>query len=297
MPASITSVFSKAEDFAAAMRAEGCFGLLVTGPGAFRVRLTQVVLHQLRLSAGEEHLPRIALVAVPTDMILVSLPSGSGPAPIWSGIRIRPGEIMTLGASQRLHMRTEGPCRWGAIWLPTGELVRYGGALTGMSVESGSRAMIDAAAAHGLEQQLIHALVECLSKGSVIEVDRATREHQDIAVRFEALLQTQHEQYRRIGEICTALAVSARTLRICCVTARHRSERIRSPPPDAAGASRVAERKPRCGKHIVRSHDATGSAALDVLQPIIAARSASCHPPPCGKAQVGSCAPRVAPAS
>src|SRR5467141_2244137 len=104
------------------MRAEGCcFGLLVTGPGAFRARLTQVVLHRLRLSAAEEHLPRVALIAVPADVILVSLTRGRGPAPIWGGITIGAGEIMTLGAGQRLHMRTDGPCRWGVIWLPTGE--------------------------------------------------------------------------------------------------------------------------------------------------------------------------------
>jgi len=143
-------------------------------------------------------------------------------------------------------MRTDGPCRWGVIWLPTGELVRYGGALTGTAfavpagalwwrlrpammrhlrhlhsaairlVESGSRAMIDAAAAHGLEQQMIHALVECLSKGSVIEVDRATREHQDVGVRFEALLQAQPERSLRVAEICGPLGVSAPTLRISC---------------------------------------------------------------------------------
>src|SRR5271170_2521240 len=131
MPGSVTSVFSEPEDFEVALRGEGGLGLLVTAPGQFRARLTQVALHRLRLSAGEEHLPRIALVAVPADMVLVSLPRGSGPAPIWGGIRIGTGEIMTLGAGQRLHARTEGPCRWGSIRLPEAELVRYGSALTG----------------------------------------------------------------------------------------------------------------------------------------------------------------------
>jgi hypothetical protein len=117
--------------FAAALRAEGCLSLLVTGAGQFRARLTQVALLGLRLSATDEQLPRIALVAVPADTILVSLPSGKGPAPIWGGITIGAGEIMTLGAGQRLHMRTDGPCRWGSIWLPAADLVQYGSALTG----------------------------------------------------------------------------------------------------------------------------------------------------------------------
>jgi hypothetical protein len=60
MPGSVTSVFSEAEDFEAALREEDCLGLLVTGPGAFRARLTQVALHRIRLSAAEEYLPRIA---------------------------------------------------------------------------------------------------------------------------------------------------------------------------------------------------------------------------------------------
>jgi hypothetical protein len=42
--------------------------------GQFRARLTQVKLHRLRLTAAEEQLSRIAFVAVPADLILVSLP-------------------------------------------------------------------------------------------------------------------------------------------------------------------------------------------------------------------------------
>ena len=246
MPISVTSVFSEAEDFAVAMRGEGCLALLVTGGGQFRARLTQVALHSLRLSATDEHLPRIALVALPADMILVSLPRGKGPAPIWGGITIGAGEIMTLGPGQRLHMRTDGPCRWGSIWLPVAELAQYGSAVTGAPfpvpsaarrwrlrpatmrhlrhlhsaaiglVERRSRAVIDAAAAHGLEQQLIYALIECLSKSSTIDPAPATCEHRDVALRLEALLQTHPEQYLRMTEICSAIDVSERALRISC---------------------------------------------------------------------------------
>ena len=121
MPSSVTSVFSEAKDFAVAMREEGCLALvgdstnavrdgrspsesdvaktlgdlirtapalLVTGSGQFRARLTQVALLGLRLSATDEQLPRIALVAVPADTILVSLPRGKGPGPLRAGPRI-----------------------------------------------------------------------------------------------------------------------------------------------------------------------------------------------------------------
>jgi hypothetical protein len=36
------------------LRAEGCAGLLVTGGGAFRARLTQITLDHLRLASAEE---------------------------------------------------------------------------------------------------------------------------------------------------------------------------------------------------------------------------------------------------
>jgi hypothetical protein len=132
MPGSVTSAYSEAEeDFQAALRAEGCLCLLVIGAGPFKARLTQIVLHHLRLLAGDEYLPRVALVAVPANMILVALPRGKGPAPIWGGSRLEAGEILTLGAGQRLYMRTDGPCRWVSIWLSAAELVQSGSALTG----------------------------------------------------------------------------------------------------------------------------------------------------------------------
>jgi hypothetical protein len=246
MPLSVTSVFSEVEDFEAALRHEGCLGLLVIGSGQFRARLTQIALHRLRLSATDEQLPRIAFVAVPADMILVSLARGRASAPVWGGVRLGTDEIMTLGAGQRLHMRTDGPCRWGSIWLPAAELVQYGRAVTGTNfavpsaaqcwrlrpamsrhlrhlhsaaiglVERRSNAFIGGEAAHALEQQLIEALVECLSKGSALEATSGTIAHQDIAVRFEALLHTGPERAIRTAEICKTLEIPARTLCIAC---------------------------------------------------------------------------------
>jgi AraC-like DNA-binding protein len=157
-----------------------------------------------------------------------------------------PREIMTVGPGERLHMRSHGPYRWGAISLPVSELVRYGSALTGAAfavpstagvwrprpeigrhlrhlhsvairlVQRGSSAVVDGEAAHGLEQQLIETLVECLSTGSAIETSPVTHERQDVALRFEALLQTQPERSLRMAEICSVLGVSAQTLRLAC---------------------------------------------------------------------------------
>ena len=286
MPGSATSVFSEAEDFEAALRGGGCLGLLVTGLGKFRARLTRIKLHRLRLSATEERLSRILFLAVPPATILVALPGTGDPAPVLGGIRMGPREIMTVGPGEGLHIRSHGPCRCGAIWLPVSELVHYGSALTGAEfgvpstagswrprpatrrhlrhlhsaairlVERGSNTLVDGEAAHGLEQQLIETLVECLSTGSAIETSPGARERRDVAVRFDTLLQTQPERAFRTAEICSALGVSAQTLRLSCeeqlgmgpVEYVHRRRMqlayraLRHGNPDMASVSAIARR-------------------------------------------------------
>jgi hypothetical protein len=200
MTGSFTSVFSEPEDFEVVVREDGVLGLLITGRGRFQAQLTQIRLHRLRLLAAEEQLSRIAFVAVPAGAVLVPLPTGRGPSPIWGGIGMGADEIITLGADQRVHTRIEGPCRWGTILLPADDLARYGQVLSGddgfavprgvgrwrlspagrrdlldlhraaiRAGEARSKALIDAKAVYGLEKQLIQALVcrisPCFSKG------------------------------------------------------------------------------------------------------------------------------------
>ena len=243
MPRSVASVLSNAEDFRAALSMDGFRSLVVTSQGRFRARLTQVALNDMRLAAGEEELSRIAFVAVPTDTVLVSFTIGDRSAPIWGGAEVRAGEIITLGPSQRIHARTDGPSRWGSIELPSDDFARHGHALTGAefafppaarwrppraafrqlrhfhqaairAAEMRSRALADYEAAHGLEHQLIHALVECVSPGSADEETEATRRHRSIVTQFEDLLQ--HQPIPDIAEICVALGISKRMLRQYC---------------------------------------------------------------------------------
>jgi hypothetical protein len=71
MPGSVISLFSELDGFQAALREDDLLNLLVTGSGQFRTRLTQVKLHRMRLSAGDEYLSRIAFVAMPADTLIV----------------------------------------------------------------------------------------------------------------------------------------------------------------------------------------------------------------------------------
>jgi AraC-like DNA-binding protein len=282
MPGSRASVFGEAEDFQAALCADGFAGILFTGRSQFQARMTQVVLKRWRLAAVEEVQARIAFIAVPAGIVLVSFPIDGGPAPIWGGVEIRSGEIVAFGPGERLHARTVGACHWGAIQVPEQQLADYGRVLSGSRfvippaarwrpqraatrqlrdlhraairlAEARAGAITDLQAAHGLEQQLLHALVECLSKGADGET-ASGRHHRYILARFEDLLAA--EPFLRMTDICTALDVSVRTLRECCK--RHLAmgpssyrrlramqlayRALRNGAPDVASVSEVARR-------------------------------------------------------
>ena len=281
---STTSVFGDPEIFQTALHAEGSLKLFVTGHGKFRARLTLVQLDHLRLQAVEEHLPRIGFQTVPAGDVLVAFPIGDQPAPIWGGMKPQTGEFMTFGPGHRVHVRTKGPCRWSAIWLPARELTNYFHLLTERTLKippvaqlwrprvtvgrrllqlhaaairaanSWPEIIMDKKAAHGMEQQLIEALIECLSAGPSVDKAQARHRHQEILVRFEELLQNRQEQHMRAEELSEALGVTDRLLRKCCaqglgmsptsyirVRALHRVHHIlRNQDPGSASISHVA---------------------------------------------------------
>ena len=284
MPGSRASVFGEPEDFENALRADGVAALLVTGPGQFRARLTQISLDRLHLASAEEEVARVALVAVPANTILVSWLVGGKPGPVWGGIEMRAGEMLTLGPGSRVHARTGGPCRWDIIRLPEKELLCYGRAMCGPGLvvppapavwrpapggtrhlaqlqraairmaEARSGALTDAEAAHGMEQQLIDALIQCLSDGPAEQEAAAGRRHRCILARFEDLLWA--DASLGMTEICAELGISERLLRACGkehlgmgpnryarlrrLQQVHRA--LRSGNPDAASIAEIARR-------------------------------------------------------
>jgi AraC-like DNA-binding protein len=245
MPRSTTSAFSEPIDFQAALHNVGSLSLFVTAPGKFHARLTQVSLHNLRLSVVEENSASIGFLAVPANEVMMSFPLGDQPPPIWGGMAPRAGEFMTIGPGHRLHVRTEGPSRWGAIWFPERELANYFHVLTGCtlkispfaqvwrppaavdrrllhlhgaairSAEARPNTIVSAEAAHGMEQQLIEGLVACLSKGRPHDQTSPWR-NQGIMARFEELLNARQEWHLRVDELCVAIGVSTRLLRLRC---------------------------------------------------------------------------------
>jgi AraC-like DNA-binding protein len=248
MPSSSTFVFSEPDEFEVALRKQMDIDLLVTGHGQFRSRLTRVALHRLHLEAGEEMVSRIAFMSIRPDFVLVWWVIGQHGSLFWCGEPTSAGEIMTLGPGGRAHARTEGPSRWAGVWIAAADLANSWRVLTGTPFkasvvgglwqprpaplrtlrtlhaaaikmfESRPNESLTTSAIHGLEQQLIHALVKCLSDGTshVARKGEVSKDCSSIMLRFEEACATYADRTPPVVEICALLDIPARTLRRLC---------------------------------------------------------------------------------
>ena len=248
MPATSLSVFSEPDELQAALQENGGVNLLVSGHGKFQARLIRVALPRMRLFSGEERLARVAFCSLAPHLVRITLPMDHSGSLIWRGVGIRPNEVVTHGGGQRLHERTDGPCRWSTIWLSAKDLASAGHATTGATfvVPPGERRWrpmptallslarlhnsairvtasqpelpIKAPAAHGLEQQISDALIESLIGASVDRDPMPTPHSDTVMARFEDVLQAAPTNPAPLAQICAMLGVSETTLRTYCQT-------------------------------------------------------------------------------
>jgi len=246
MSSSSVANFTDAHAYGAALCAVDA-EILVIGKGDFRAELTEIDLPRLRIRCGHENLPRISHVRVPAERTLLCFPSDARqPAMHVGGKDLSAGEIMVFASSTVHHEWTSAPCGWGAISVTTADLAAAGRSVVGRDLDLASnthlvrphpvqgswlanlleiaerlaRAAPDvfacAAVARGLEQELIHAIIKCLSEGTPVAMGRGAHHHSRIIERFELLLAANRGRPLYLAEICAATGVSERTLRGCC---------------------------------------------------------------------------------
>ena len=247
MPSFSTSTFSEPDEFEAALRRQTDVDLLVTERGDFRGRITQVGLHLLHMAVADETVPRVAFVSMRPDIVLMWWAIGRPGSQIWCGAPALADEVMMLGPGDRAHAHTQGASRSAALWISATDFDRYSQTLTGAPVRALNRAsswrpdgaalqtlrklhaaaitmferrpveVLAASAVHGLEQQLIHALVECLSDGVPGAHKRGiAKRHGNLMARFEDACATYEHRAPTLIELCATLGVSERYLRTSC---------------------------------------------------------------------------------
>jgi AraC-like DNA-binding protein len=245
MPSSSTAKFNDPDGFEATLRKWMDVDLTITGEGQFSSRLTHIALQHLCLAAGHESLPRIAFMSMRLDRVLLWWPTADHWSQIWSGRPALPGEIMTLGFGDSVHARTNSASHWACLWISTADLAHYSHALMGKPIEGvgGIRSwrpnqasmqtlsalhaaainlferrpkeVLTTTAIRGLEQQLIYALVQCLS-GRATRINQARKQRDNVMVRFQAACIANAQRKVTLFDLCTALDVPERSLRTCC---------------------------------------------------------------------------------
>jgi len=89
-------------------------------------------------------------------------------------------------------------------------------AAAGHLAENAPEIIANPDAARGLEQELIETMISCLADGEVREDSVAQRHHELIMRRFRRVVEENPGEPLYIPEICKAIRVADRTLRLCC---------------------------------------------------------------------------------
>jgi AraC-like DNA-binding protein len=240
-----TATFADPDDYGAAIRS-ATVNIIVTAGGNFNARLTWLDLGDLHVLRGHENLPRIGFFSLSAAQTFVSFPTNTGAPLTYGGIGLQFGDVVFHSRGERIHQRTNGECQWGLISLPPERLAAYHKALTGTRIATPREGRVlrpsrsDAKrllglhskicrlaemrheliakpeVARALEQELIHALVNCLAVGDAGGNLKKWRHHTDIMVRFEDALAAHGDPHLNLPALCSAIGVPERTLRACC---------------------------------------------------------------------------------
>jgi AraC-like DNA-binding protein len=245
MAESGTATFSNPDDYRAGIR-EASVSLIVTGGADFNARLTWLNLRHLHVLRGSENLPRIAYLSLSPARAFVSFPTNVGSSSTYGGLGLRFGDVVFHSCGERTHQRTDGECQWGLISLPPEQLAACGKAVTGLKIatppigrvlrpprmaaarllglysracrlaETKQKLIANPEVARALEQELLHALVNCLTANDASRNPKTRRHHADIMARFEDALTAHNGLQLNMPALCSAIGIPERTLRECC---------------------------------------------------------------------------------
>jgi AraC-like DNA-binding protein len=285
MPGGGTRTFLDPDHYEASLR-DAQIEAIIISRGHFRARLTWAELHHLQMVRCEEEAPRVAYVCLAPRLAFVTFPTNSAPLPVWRGMELQAGDIVFHSRGERLHQLAPRSFAWSMIAIEPGELERYGRALTGKRItppleggllrpsrrnvarlrrlhaqarrlaETNSKMLSHLEVSRAIEQDLVHALVTCLTTTCSRPDGFAARHHARIMVKFEEILAEHVSRPPAIPEICELVGVSDRTLRSCCaeflgmsptrymLLRRLREVRsaLREADPDTGNVAEIAQR-------------------------------------------------------
>ena len=246
MPSSAVHTFTDPDDYAAAIRA-GAVELTVTRRGEFKAKLVRIDLRHVWMQRFSDNLPRIAdVTSVIPGRAYITFRTRPGPSLMQGGVDIDQFTVLRHGLAPEYYQRTSGSASFGTMSLPLEDIASVAGAMSGLDLATPRDAMpitppptamerlqrLHAAAgdladnapeiiakpdaAYGLEQALIEALVGCFDSREGRDNSLAQGQHAIVMRRFRRVVEENPEQPLYIPEMCEAIKVSDRTLRMCC---------------------------------------------------------------------------------
>jgi AraC-like DNA-binding protein len=288
--------------------------------GTFRARLTWAELHHIQILRCEEDVARVAYVQFAPGRTFITLAAYSGPPAVWRGTELAAGDIIFHNRGERLHHSLPDGCVWNVISADPAQLERYGSVLSGKPfqsppegqvlrplprlaarlrrlhtqacrlAQSNSKLLSHPEVAHSIEQELIQALVACLTTAKVRTGETVVRDRAAIMARFEEVLAQYPNQPPTIPEISDLIGVSVPILRSCCAqfacmsptryVLLRRLREVRNallhPDSDAGNVAEIAQRFGFAkAAHLGRAYHATfGEAPSTTLQRALESRFA-----------------------
>jgi AraC-like DNA-binding protein len=209
--------------------------------------VTRVELDNLWLIHVQESGPRIRYVELNLERTYLSFLARPGPEVFVRGVSRMPNSLMRHAQGEALHERTSGPTEWVSVSLPTSELMAASSALAGHDLSAprdhpqvvmsapGAMAnllrtqttasdlarnsphlLANVEVARALKQSLIGATIACLSDANACQEKWVQQTHDTIMRRFRRVLAEHPHRPIYMPEICAAIGVPERTLRLCC---------------------------------------------------------------------------------
>jgi AraC-like DNA-binding protein len=224
--------------------------LLPTVKGEFRAELMQINLNQVWMQRGRENLPHLVAGTVSPVRKSISFHTKDPlltkeQETIHCGEEVLSDGIIVHRADFE-HRRNGANCNWGSMSLTHNDFDAACKAITGrefpgdefnLIVRPSSDLMSRLLKVHetvgqiantradvlelpevvrGLEQQLIQLMVRCLTEGEYSKMTTGGRNHDVIVARLEEFLEANPDRPLYLTEICAAIGVTERTLRIAC---------------------------------------------------------------------------------
>jgi AraC-like DNA-binding protein len=244
MPNSAIESFADPWQFQASFKAART---LLTASGKYRAMLTRINLSRLSIHRVAISLPLVAQVVAPQGRTAVHFLVDGQQSPVWqNGVKLLPGVIALRPSGTEHYCRTSTRVAWGSMSLAPDDLAAAGIALVdhelvaspvtplfrppshqmsrllhlhevaGRLAASAPDVLKHPEVYRAMEQELLHALVRCLAEGRVVVNNSSQHQRQPVMRRFERFLEENPDRSIHLLEMCAAIGVSERTLRLYC---------------------------------------------------------------------------------